>query len=177
MKGNWQTLWKLAVVAVLAVIATGFFISRLSRLRQSGEEGAKVWFYDQSAGRLYEAGVDTIPPDKGITGHAQDGVKAVVICFRAEQSDPRKRRVAYLETYGPELKALLEQVQAARRNGRTLKQQLPPRESLFFQTNNFVKRVEESEWHATSSPEGRKIMAEWRSWRGANGETPVVCVP
>jgi CPA1 family monovalent cation:H+ antiporter len=40
-----------------------------------------------------------------------------------------------------------------------------------------AKGPEETEWHASSSPEGRRVMAEWRSWRGPDGQPPVVCVP
>ena len=32
-----------------------------------------------------------------------------------------------------------------------------------------VKGLAETEWHASSNPEGRQAIAEWRSWRGPDG--------
>jgi hypothetical protein len=104
-------------------------------------------------------------------------VRAVVVAFRAEQSDPRKRRIAYLESCTPELKDLLEKVQAARASGQAFKGRIPARDSDYFQTNSLVKGPAESVWHASNSPEGRRVMTEWRSWRGPDGQPPVVCVP
>ena len=104
-------------------------------------------------------------------------MRAVVVAFRSQQSDPSKRRIAHLETYTPEFKDLLERVQAARASGRAFKGRIPARDSEYFQTNSLVKGPEETQWHASSSPEGRRVMAEWRSWRGLDGQPPVVCVP
>ncbi len=84
----------------------------------------------------------TVPPDKGIGGSSGDGVRAVVVAFRAEQSDPHKWRIAYLETFTPELKDLLEKVQAARAAGRAFKGRIPARDSDYFQTNSLVKSLD-----------------------------------
>jgi hypothetical protein len=162
---------------VLALVAVAFVSKQVGGCRKTGEEGATTWFYDQSEKRLYEVPRDTLPPHKGIGGLSGDGVRAVVVAFRAEQSDPRKRRIAYLESYTPELKDLLEKVQAARASGQPFKGHIPTRDSDFFQTNSLVKGPAESVWHASNSPEGRRVMREWRSWRGADGQPPVVCVP
>lgn len=172
-----RTFLKLAAAVALAVVAVAFVSKRVGGFRKTGEQGATAWFYDQSEKRLYEVPRDTIPPHKGIGGPSGDGVRAVVVVFRAEQSDARKRRIAYLETYTPELKGLLEKVQAARAAGQAFKAHLPPRDSAYFQTNSLVKGPEESEWHASSSPEGRRAMTKWRSWRGPDGQPPVVCLP
>jgi hypothetical protein len=101
----------------------------------------------------------------------------VVVAFRAEQGDPRKRRIAYLETCTPELKGLLAKLQAACASRQAFKGRIPARNSGYFQTNSLVKGLEETEWHASSSPEGRRAMTEWRSWRGPDGQMPIVCVP
>ena len=162
---------------LLIVLGMGFVVSRINGFRKEGEEGARIWFYDQSEKRLYEVPRDTIPPDKGIGGPAGDGVRAVVITFPGEQSDPGKRRVAYLETFTPEFKELQERVRAARVSGRTFDGHVPARESDYFQTNSLVKLPEESEWHAISSPEGRRIISAWRSMSGPDGQHPLVCVP
>jgi len=172
-----RTFLKFAAAVVLALVAVAFVSKRVGGCRKTGEDGATVWFYDQSEKRFYEVPRDTIPPHKGIGGRSGDGVRAVVVAFRGEQSDPRKRRIAYLENYTPELKDLLEKVQASRASKQAFKGRIPARDSEYFRTNSLVKRPEESEWHASSSPEGRRVMAEWRSWRGPDGQPPLVCVP
>ena len=177
MRPQSWTLLKVVAAVVLVGVAAGFAAARFRQFRQTGEEGATVWFYDQSAKRLYEAPRQSIPAQAGVGGRGEGGVRAVVVCFRGEQADPHKRRIAYLETYAPALRELLERAQAARASGHVLGQRIPPRDSAFFQTNDLVKRPEESGWHAASSPEGQKIMAEWRSWRAPGGQTPVVCLP
>ena len=172
-----KTWLKVAAAVILAAIGVGFVASHLRAAWRSGEEGAKVWFYDQSEKRLYEAPRDTIPPEEGIGGPGGDGVRAVVVAFRGEQSDPRKRRIAYLETHTPALKELLDRARAAHAAGRAFMERIPPRDSDYFCTNTLVKRVEEAEWHLIGSSEGRAVMSEWRSWRGPDGQPPIVCVP
>jgi hypothetical protein len=168
---------KLAAAVALVTLAVAFVSKRVLGFRKTGEEGSTTWFCDQSEKRLYEVPRDTIPPHKGIGGPSGDGVRAVVVAFRAEQNDPRKRRIAYLETCTPELKDLLEKVQAARASGQPFKGRMPFRDSDFFQANSLVKGLEETEWHASSSPEGRRTMTAWRSWSGPDGQMPIVCVP
>jgi hypothetical protein len=159
-----RTFLRFAVAVALAVVAMGFVSKRVGGFRRTGEEGATTWFYDQSEQRLYEVPRDTIPPHKGIGGPSGDGVRAVVVAFRAEQDDPRKRRIAYLETCTPELKDLLEEVQAARASGQPLKGRMPLRDSDFFQTNTLVKGLEETEWHAS------RIFGDFSGWVGAERE-------
>jgi hypothetical protein len=177
MSAQARTFPKLAAAVALALVAVAVVSQRVGGCRKTGEEGAAVWFYDQSEKRLYEVPRDTIPPHKGIGGRNGDGVRAVVVASRAEQSDPRRRRIAYLETCTPELKDLLDKVRAARASGQAFKGRIPARDSEYFRTNSLVKGPEESEWHASSSPAGRRVITEWRSWRGPDGQPPVVCVP
>ena len=177
MNPHARTILKLAAAVVLAAAAVAFVSKRIGGLRKSGEEGARTWFYDQSEKRLYEVPRDTIPPDKGIGGPGGDGVRAVVVAFRGDQDAPRKRRIAYLETCTPELKDVLEKVQAARASGHAFKGRIPERNSEYFQTNCLVKAPDETEWHASNSPEGRRAMTAWRSWRGPDGQPPIVCAP
>jgi hypothetical protein len=72
---------------------------------------------------------------------------------------------------------LLDRVQAARASRQPFNGRVLARDSEYFRTNSLVKGSEESEWHASSSPEGRRAMTDWRSWRGPDGQPPVVCVP
>jgi len=172
-----RLILKLVAAVVLAAAAVAFVSKQIGGLRKSGEEGATTWFFDQSEKRLYEVPRGTIPPDKGIGGPSGDGVRAVVVAFRGDQDDPRKRRIAYLETCTTELKDLLEKAQAARASGKAFKGRIPERNSEYFQTNSLVKTPDETEWHTSNSPEGRRAMVAWRSWRGPDGQPPVVCVP
>lgn len=165
------------VAAALALVAVAFVSKQVGGCRKTREEGATTRFYDQSERRLYEVPRDTLPSHKGIGGPNGDGVRAVVMAFRSQQSDPSKWRIAYLETYTPELKDLLEKVQAARASGQAFKGRIPARDSEYFHTNSLVKGLAETEWHASSSPEDRRVLTEWRSWRGPDGQPPVVCVP
>lgn len=176
VKSQTKSFFKFAAVLALGVIAGGFVFSRMRDLRRGGER-ASVWFYDESQKRLYAAPDDTIPPHEGCGGKPDDGVRAVVVAFRGEERDSRKRRIAYLEIYTAELKALLEQARAARASGRVLGGQMPTRDSDYFQSHTLVRRVEESDWHAVNSAEGLRITSEWRAWRGPEGQAPVVCVP
>ena len=177
MSPRTRVFLKFGVAAVLAVLAVTFVTQRVGRFRNHGEDGAAVWFYDQSEKRLYEAPRDTIPPAEGIGGPRGDGVRAIVVAFRAEQGDPRKRRIAYLETNTPELKTLLEKIKAARAVGQAFAGPVPARDSDYFLTNSLVKSPAESEWHASNSPEGQQLTTAWRSWRGPDGQPPIVCVP
>lgn len=170
MRGQARFVLKLGGAVVVAAAAIWFITSRYSHFRRAGESEAQVWFFNQQKKQLYAAPRDTIPPD----GH---GVRAVVVAFRGEENEPKKRRIAYLETYGQPLKEALERAKSVRASGKALKEPPPSRESELFQTNNLVRRVNEAEWHVAGSPEGRQVMGEWRAWRAPDGREPVVCVP
>lgn len=169
---NGRATVKLAAAIALALVAAGFAASRLTQFGHTGEEKSAVWFYSQKSGRLYPVSKDTVPPDDK---RDASGVRAVVVCFDGQKD--RTLRVAYLQTCGPALKTALDQVQAARASSRAPSAQPPPRESDFYQTNNLVKRLDDSQWYPADSPEGRKIMGEWRSWRGPEGQASRICLP
>lgn len=170
MDSHTRVVFKLAGAVALAAAAVWFVGSRFHRFRQAGEGGAQVWFYDQQKKEIYAVSRDTIPPDN----RGRGGVRAVVVTCRG---GPQQRRIAYLETYGQPLKDALERVKAARNAGKVLPGPVPARTSEFFQTNDLVRRVEEVEWHTASSPEGRRIVSEWKSWRAPDGRKPAVCLP
>lgn len=168
---------RFAAAVLMLALALGFIASRMSDLRKGGEDGLSVWFYDESEKRLYAAPRDAIPPHEGIGGKSGDGVRAVVVACRAEQKIPAKRKIAYLETYSPELKALLDRILAERAAGQPAKGPVPSRDGDYFQNNTLVRRPGENQWHPTSTAEGRKIQAEWRQWRDVFGQALVICVP
>jgi len=92
-------------VVVLTALVVVFAAAKVRHFRSGGEAGARVWFYDQNAKRLYPAPRDLIPPD----GNNDNRVRAVVIGFQGMGNEISQLRVAYLEKYSPEFKALLEQ--------------------------------------------------------------------
>ena len=167
-----RTLLKLVGLLLLVAGAVTLAVVRLSAFGQNGDTGARVWFYDESAKRLYAVPADTIPPHKGTSGRRSDGVRAVVV-----RVPGGKDRIAYLETYSPELKALLEKVREAHAAKRPFTGQVPARDSDYFQTNALVRRVEEPTWHPSNSPEALAIVAEWRSWGGSGGIMPAISTP
>ena len=177
MRPELRTGLKLAAALVVVVVALAFVVSRLTSLSRSGEQDAQVWFYDLSKKRLYAGSPDIPPPDRGIGGASGDGVRAIVVAYGSTQGDARSRRIAYLQTYTPELKALLDRVRAARAAGRPFEGRIPSRESDYFQINTLVSRPEAIDWQASNNSEGQRIMSEWRSWRGPNGEPPGLSTP
>jgi hypothetical protein len=132
-----------------------------------------VWFYDQSAKRLYAAPRDLVPPD----GKGDTRVRAVVVGFQGMGNGVSQLRIAWLEKYRPELKALLERARAAHAARRPFGETIPPPNSLYFQSNTLVKRPGEDAWHQAGTDEARQIMAEWRDWRGPTGQPPVISIP
>ena len=177
MRPQLKAVLKLTGVVLLVVAALALVISRTSSLRRSGDQNAQVWFYDLSKKRLYTASPDILPPDRGIGGTKDDGVRAIVVAFRGAQSDARSHRIAYLQTYTPELKILLDRVRAARAAGRPFDGRIPSRDSDYFQINTLVSRPEGTDWHRSSTPEAQRIMSEWRSWRGPDGQPPILSTP
>lgn len=157
--------------ALLVLFITGWFVAVQSRaFWDSGEAGAKVWFYDPTRKRLYSTSKKTVPPDSRTSG----GVRAVVVAFKTGEKDRHKLKVAYLETYRPELKAELVQIIAARA-GKKYEEPTPSRD--YLQTNTLVRLLDETNWYSASSADGQRVTSEWRSWRGPEGQRPVICVP
>lgn len=174
MTDRTKAISKAVATGVLLIGAAAFGVSQMRRAGSDVEGRLKIWFYDESERRLYAAPRDTIPPDHGTGGVPDDGVKAIVVAPDGLQNDPTQRRIAYLETYTPELKKLLEGVRAAKAAGKRYDGTIPTNESDFFQKNTLVRRVSEAQWFEAGSAEGHQIMTEWRSWPGSDG-LPLPC--
>jgi hypothetical protein len=161
---------KYCLVAALVGAAVVIAIPRINSARRTGDEAAKVWFYNEKERRLYAAPRDTVSP-------SGDGVRAVVVAFSNEEKDARQCKIAYLEKYGPDLAALLERARAAHAALRIFTEAIPARASAYFQDHTFVRREAEDNWYPSGSVEGREIMSGWRTWRGPEGQRPSVSVP
>jgi hypothetical protein len=160
-------------VTVLTALAVVFAVAKVRHFRGDSETGARVWFYDQSAQRLYPAPRDLIPPD----GNDDTRVRAMVIGFQGLANDVSQLKIAYLEKYSPEFKALLERAVEAHAAKQPFGEKIPSQNSAYFQDNTMVKRPGEASWHTVGTEEARKMMAEWREWRGPAGQPPNISVP
>jgi hypothetical protein len=155
---------KLALAVGLLGSAT-FMFTRF--LRSENGVSEQTFFYDLSEKKLFAASREALPPIRGLNDADEDAVRAVVIAPDGNSKDPASRRIAYLEKYAPEFKQQLAKVRTGQAEA------LPRGQRNAFR---FVKRLQDAEWHAVSSPEGEKILSEWNV-PGPDGKYPVVCVP
>jgi hypothetical protein len=163
---------KTILTAGIVALAVLFAAARLRHFHAGGDHGASVWFYDQSAKRLYPAPGNLVPPDGG-----NARVRAIVIGFKGMGNEVSQLKIAYLEKYSPDFKALLERAKAARVAKRPFNEKVPSRNSPYFHDNTFVKRPDETSWHNAGTDEARQIMTEWHQWRGPAGQPPIISVP
>jgi hypothetical protein len=173
VKSSAKTLLLNSAFASLAIFATFFTVNRLKHFRAIGETGAKVWFYDQSAKRLYAAPRDLVPPD----GNDDTRVRATVIGFEGMGNNVSQLKIAYLEKYSPELKATLERARKAHAALKPFSEKIPSQGSPYYKANTFVKQKNETSWHELGSAEAATILAAWHDWHGPGGQRPVISVP
>jgi hypothetical protein len=171
LKPQLKTALMIGTVAALTVLALGLAAARVKEFRGGGEAGARVWFYDQDAGKLYPAPRNRIPPD----GNGR--VRAVAIGFQGLGNGVSQLKIAYLEEYSAEFKALLERAESAHAAKRPFGEPIPSPDSAYFRDNTLVKRPGEASWHPIGTEEARRVMAEWRQWRGPAGQSPIISVP
>jgi hypothetical protein len=156
---------KLLISAVLLALAVVFFV-KFSPPHEAQDD--QTYFYDLKEQKLFVAPRSSIPPIPGIKSGEPTGVRAVVISTKGNPKDKSSRQIAYLEKYAPELKRVLEAVQAGQRTD------VPPREAR--QAWIYVRRLADSAWYPVNTPEGEKVMNEWNV-PGPDGTLPVVCSP
>jgi hypothetical protein len=170
MAPNNSALAKIALAVVLMGIAAVCFF-RFGPPGEGHDDGA--YFYDVAEETLFVAPRGSIPPITGVKGRPAAGVRAVVISMSGDPGDKKNRRIAYLESYTPELKQLFEEVRAARAEGRS-----PARAIDRGQVphNTLVRRPKDAEWRPLDSAEGEAITVEWNT-PGADGRSPVICTP
>jgi hypothetical protein len=155
---------KLGLALALLAAAGVCFV----KLRPEPEQSESGFFYDLAAQKLFAAPRTLIPPIPGINGKELTAVRAIVISTNGRPQDRASRQIAYLEKYSPELKQVLE----AFRAGKTTL--VPSHQER--QTQIFVKRLNDTEWHTVKSPEGERILTEWNV-PGPDGKLPSVCSP
>ncbi len=169
-----MTQSELIKVGVAAVALVGAGVVIWSRLASDDAGAAPVYFYDVSEKQLYAVPKDSVPPLAGLGGAADDGVRAYVIACKGDCGDVSKRKIAYLETYTPELRKLQSEINAALKAGTPP----PPGESRdFYSSNTLVRLVDAEKWYPISSPEGLEITRAWMNDLCADGKQKVVCTP
>lgn len=158
------------VAAVLLLAVAGVRLVRF--LGQRGTPNEVAYFYDLSERKLFVAARTLLPPIRGINNDEMDGMRAIVISTTGNPSDKASHKIAYLETYSPELKRQLEAMRAGDESASN-----GPRISRgAAQAFTFVRRVSEETWHPSNSPEAEKVMTEWLV-PGPDGTMPVACTP
>lgn len=159
--------------AILLACGIVYAIAHVKHSGSGGEADAAVWFYNQNSQQLYPASRNVIPPD----GNSDAKVRAIVIGFQGMGNDVSQLKIAYLEKYSAEFKALLERAEAAHAAKLPFLEKMPSQGSAYFLANTFVKRPGEATWHGDGTVEARRIKSEWREWRGPAGQPPIISVP
>lgn len=177
MEHGQKNVIKLAVAGVTLAGAVVLGATRWKASFGGGEERVRAYFYDQSEQKLYALPRDTLAPDVGIGGEAGDGVRAIVVAPRDAGDDPAGRRIAYLETYSPELHDKLAGIQAAKRAGNGAGAKGPGGDDPYVLRNTLVRREREPSWHDMTTPEARAILTEWQGWKDGAGRPLVVVTP
>jgi hypothetical protein len=162
--------FKLAGAVIgLTIAAVGF----VRFFRTNNQSAGTAYFYDLSGKTLFVAPHSSVPPIKGVNGDEEDGVRAIVISTTGDCADKNSRKVAYLETYTPELKKQVEM-----RTGNHAEQGGNDVMIRRGEAQQFVliKRPEEADWHPMTSPEAQDILKIINT-PGPDGKMPVVCIP
>ena len=162
---NTSNLVKLGLALVM-LVAAGFFMFRF--LSENDGVSEKTFFYDLSEKKLFTVLRTSVPPIKGINHAVEDGVRAVVVSMTGNCRDKSSLKVAYLETFSPELKRQMETAQATGGS--------PLMSRAMALGHRLVRRPSDTEWFPMNSPEAERILNEW-AIPGPNGVTPVVCAP
>ncbi len=146
---------QLGIIVLSAVIVVAMTFSS----RAESKPGRT--FYDLSERRLYEAPGSAFAPEPGIGGAPDDGVEAVLVC--CPECGPERRRIAYLRTHTLELKRRRAEIQSAGEN--------PPELTRdYISAHTLVRRIDEETWYPTSTPEGARIVSEWRQRCATHGQ-------
>ncbi|MGB2807353.1 MAG: hypothetical protein WBC22_06420 [Sedimentisphaerales bacterium] len=168
---NPKIIISIAVVTVLLLLMT------VIGLLSSGEapkvkEYKKGWFYDLKAGKLFVAKSKLIPPIEAPSGPLENGkpsgVKAYVFSYKYEPNES-ERFIGFLETFTPE--ARRNQTNSATSKGDSAAELIKQ-----WGEGRLIRRVEDEQWFAANSNEGRAIIENAFS-PNENGERARSCPP
>lgn len=148
------------VTAISAVLLVGLFVYVVVEIWRGGgadrqQPTPMAYFYDQNTRELFAAPAATAVPAETPSGSFDGepaGVRAHVYAC-GQCSDEAKRFIAYLS------------------------KPLPPEEQPKNEPPlDLIKRVDDSQWHRSDSPEASAILAELRDY-DCKGERRNLCVP
>ena len=120
----------------------------------TADRGPQDWFYDLSEARLYTAPLGSITPLPGVGGESGDGVEAKVVAPEGECGKAASRKVVYLVTYTEEYQRLKAESKDSGQLNETANRS-------FQVANTLVRRPTDSQWFASDSEEGVKIVEEF----------------
>jgi len=161
---------KLAAAIVMLAIASAVTTWRFMQSRDSGPP--VDFFYDLSERELFTAPKDAIPPIRGINDEQEDGVRAVVIAADGNPKTRGARKIVYLETNSPQLKAAL----VARNQAMARGEKIRGFDRQFVRANTMVRAPDEQQWYSITSQEGLDIVSALNQ-PGPDGKYPVICQP
>jgi hypothetical protein len=161
----------ITVVTVLVLLTT--VIGLLSGPKAPEiQEYKKAWFYDLNTGKLFVAKSELIPPIEAPSGPLGNGkpagVKAYVFSYTYEPNES-ERFIGFLETFTSEARE--NQSRSAKSKGGSASELIKQ-----WGEGRFVRRVEDEQWFAANSDEGRAIIEE-ASLPNENGEHARYCPP
>ncbi len=136
------------------------------------KEYKKAWFYDLNTSKLFVAKSKLIPPIEAPSGPLGNGkpagVKAYVFSYTYEPNES-ERFIGFLETFTPEAK---------KNKSKSAKSKDDSAAELIKQwgEGRLVRRVEDEQWFAANSDEGRTIIEE-AFLPNENGEHARYCPP
>lgn len=145
----------IGITAVTVLVLLTTVIGLLS----SGEapkvqEYKKGWFYDLNTGKLFVAKSKLIPPIEAPSGPLENGkpagVKAYVFSYKYEPNES-ERFIGFLEAFTPE--ARKNQTNSAKSSGENAAELIKQ-----WGEGRLIRKVEEEQWYAANSTEGRAII-------------------
>ena len=160
-------MWKhgKVIASIVMLCVAGVLIFNFLRTNRDREPLA--YFYDLSEQKLFTAPQSAVPPIVGTDGKIADGVRAVV--YSPSGDCAKDKKVAYLEKYSEELKRQFEAAKASPNS------ESPRMSRGAAQAHTFVSREGEAKWFSVESPEGSRIIDEWRLTNP--GMNPTICIP
>lgn len=153
------------------VLLVGFAIWKFTQnSKQVIDSDPKIYFFDESAGKLFKGPQSSIPPIRGIDGDQLDGVRAVVIQSNQEGVS---QQIAYLEKFSPQLKKDIEMSRKAEESGGFYERVIGRSES---KAHILVRKPNSDKWYPMSSNEGNSISSYWQI-EDKDGNMPVIVNP
>ncbi len=165
------------IIISIAVVTVLLLLTIVIGLLSSGEapkvkEYKKGWFYDLNTGKLFVAKSKLIPPIEAPSGPLENGkpagVKAYVFSYKYEPNES-ERFIGFLEAFTPEAKR--NQTTSAKSRGDSAAELIKQ-----WGEGRLIRRVEDEQWFAANSNEGRAIIENAFS-PNENGERARYCPP